>query len=413
VVPALPPRRRVGFAAAFAALASVSISLLLHLREVRYYPLLVLVMGALLGLHVRRLLLPSDRFAARAIAGGALSFLLFQVFHLAWFAATALLVADVVHTVWREEARAGRTRRLVRELAPHAIGALLVLPWIVFLETFQVARGFAAHVGVSVAGYLGNAGFVLAHFARHELLVPAAVCRAAVAWRRRGAHEPAPAPCRVSARLLAFCAGYAALGCANPLVYERYFVVLSPLVTLAFLLDAHALVEGARQPRRMRLALAGLVALALVPRAGTLAGRLAELREPVRGPIDFAVAHLLERYPDPAALVIATNYEAHPLMYYLGSHVIVGLSGNNLARERDLIPDVVIPRRAWPRTLPQVRRYLARGSYREESLPVADTRYNNIPAVSASQATPDPHRFTTPEAGPADPARLRVYHRIP
>jgi hypothetical protein len=412
VLPAVPRGRRIGFAAAFAALASVSISLLLHLREVRYYPLLVLVMGALLGLHVRRLLWPRDRIAGHAIATGALSFLLFQVFHVAWFAATALLAADSAYAVWRAEARDGRARKLARELAPHLVGALLVLPWIVFLETFQVARGFAAHVGVSVAGWLGNAGFVLAHFARHELLVPALACRAAVAWQRRGAGGAAPASSRVSARLLGFCAGYAALGCINPLVYERYFVVLSPLVTLACLLDAHALVDAARRPRRTAVALAALVAIALAPRAATVWGRVTELRSPVRGPVDFAVAHLRERYPDPAALVIATNYEAHPLMYYLGSRVIVGLSGNDLARERGLVPDVVIPRRAWPRTLPQLRRYLSRGSYREELLPVEDTRYNNIPSVSASKATPDPHRFATPAAGPADPARLRMYHRI-
>ena len=411
VLPAVAPRRRVGFAAAFAALCSVSISLLLHLREVRYYPLLVLVLGALLALHLRRRLASPERWRLHAVAAGSLSLLLFQVFHLAWFAATALLVADAAHGVWRAPAGGGdRARRLARELLPHAIGALLALPWIVFLETFQVARGFAEHVGVSVAGYLANAGSVLAHFARHELLLPAAGCRAAVAWRRRSA-AAAPTPAgRVSARLLGFAAGYAVIGCVNPLVYERYFVVLSPLVTLAFLLDAHALVEAARRPRRGALALAVLVAAALLPRATAVAGRLAELREPVRGPLDFAVAHLRERYPDPSTLVIATNYEAHPLMYYLGSHVIVGLSGNNLARERDLVPDVVIPRRSWPRTLPQLRRYLARARYREEPLPVADTRYNNIPALSASPATPDPHFFRTPAAGPADPERLRVYH---
>jgi hypothetical protein len=411
VLPALAPRRRLPFAAAYVALCSVSISLLLHLREVRYYPLLVLVLGALLALHLRRVLLTSERFAGYAIAGGTLSFLLFQVFHLAWFAATALLAADTAFAAWR--AGGDRVRRLARELAPHVVGAVLVLPWIAFLEILQVARAFAVHVGVSPSGYLANVGFVAGHFARHELLVPALVLRAAVAWRRRATETAPPAASRVSARLLGLCAGYAAIACVNPLVYERYFVVLSPLVTLACLLDAHTLIDTARAPRRTAIALAALLAVALVPRAGSVWGRLAELRHPVRGPVDFAVAHLRERYPDPAALVIATNYEAHPLMYYLGSRVIVGVSGHDLARERDLRPDVVIPRRAWPRTLPPLRRYLARGEYREEWLPVVDTRYNQIPAVSAARATPDPHWYATPVAGPADPTRLRVYHRVP
>jgi hypothetical protein len=411
VLPAVARPRRVAFSAAFIGLCSVSISLLLHLREVRYYPLLVLVLGAMLGLHLRRMLAPSDRFVGYAVAQATLSFLLFQVFHVAWFAATALLALDAATRVLRAGADA-RARRIIRELLPHGLAALAVLPWLVFLETFAVARGFSTHVGISAGGYASNLLQLLVHFARYELLVPALACSAAVAWRRRTRADFDPGPSRrVSVRLAAFCLGYAAIGCVNPLVYERYFIVLGPLVTLVFLLDAFALVEAARQKGRVALALALLVAAALVPRAEAIGGRLTELREPVRGPLDFAIPHLRERYRDTASLVIATNYEAHPLMYYLGSRVVVGLSGNNLVAERELIPDVVIPRRAWPRNLPELRRFLARADYRETSLPVQDTHFNNVPALSASPAIPDPHRFRTPAAREGA-ARLRVFHLV-
>ncbi len=402
---AIGRRDRLPFAAAFVALCSVSVSLLLHLREVRYYPLLVLVLGAVLALHLRRLLAPSDRFRGYALAQGASCFLLF---HVAWLAATSLLVLDAAHRAWRRAA-GRRARWLARELAPHALAALALLPWILFLEIFEVARGFAAHVGVSLAGYAANLGQVFGHFARHELLVPALVCSIALALTRGRASGTVPAR-RVSLRLAAFCLGYAAIGCLNPLVYERYFVVLGPLVTLIFLLDAFLLVDRARGSRAVPLAIVLLLAAALVPRAGAIRGRLAELREPVRGPLDFAIAHLRERYADTAPLVIATNYEAHPLMYYLGSHVVVGLSANNIMVERALVPDVVIPRRAWPRNLPELQRFLARGEYRMTALPVLDTHYNNISALSRSASTPDPHRFVTPTAGGA--GRLRVFHRV-
>ena len=149
---------------------------------------------------------------------------------------------------------------------------------------------------------------------------------------------------------------------------------------------------------------------ALLPRAASLRGRIAELREPVRGPVDFAVEHLRQRYPDPERLVIATNYEAHPLMFHLRSRVIVGLAGNNLLEERKLSPDVVIPRGRWPRRLPELERFLARGQWEEVVLPVLDVHYNQIPSLSPSPTTPEPHRFATPRSD--DPARgLRVYHR--
>jgi hypothetical protein len=127
--------------------------------------------------------------------------------------------------------------------------------------------------------------------------------------------------------------------------------------------------------------------------------------------VDFLVEHLRDRYEDPAALIIATNYEAHPLMFHLGSRVIVGLSGNNLREERTLSPDVVVPRRHWPRMLRELARFRARGEWEEVALPVRDVLYNRIPSLTASASTPDPHRFSTPRPEPGE-AGLRVYHRV-
>ncbi|MEE9607451.1 MAG: hypothetical protein V3U03_06885, partial [Myxococcota bacterium] len=238
---------------------------------------------------------------------------------------------------------------------------------------------------------------------------------------RRGLPGRSGAERRVPAFLALFASGYAAVACASPLVYERYFVVLSPLVTAIFLLDAFALtrIAAARAPlsrwRRPRLAVAwALVAIALAslaPRASDLRGRLAEIARPYRGPLDYAIEQIVAEYARPEDLVIATNYGAHAYMYYLGSHVIVGLSLNNIRHDRELVPDVVIPRRRWPRGLGELKRFLDRAEYRKETLPVRDIHFNNIPALSRSRTTPDRHRFRTPaSAGPDD--GLEVYLRV-
>ena len=411
VWPLLPARRRLAFAAAFFAIGTVSISLLLHLREVRYYPLLVAALGVGAALHVRHAF-AGLRGARYGVFQALASVAIFHVFHVAWFAFTGLVVLDALSTAWRSRARDGAARDLVRTLAPHLVGALAVVPALVFFETFQIARGFAGHVGTSLPGYGSNLARLLQHLVTHELLVAALVARAGVAlWLR---HEP-PGPLRaVAARGLGFCAGYAAVACVNPLIYERYFVVLSPVLTLVFLLDAVVCLERAAPSRRpvLALALVGLVLVAMGPRLDAVRGRWQEIREPVQGPIDFVVRHLRERYRDPAKLVIATNYEAHPLMYYLGSHVIVGLSRNNIRAERALVPDVIVPRRRWPGGIPEIRRFLAKAEYEAYALPVLDVHYNNTPSLSASAAVPDPHRFESPVAGIADPGRLRVHHRV-
>jgi hypothetical protein len=164
-------------------------------------------------------------------------------------------------------------------------------------------------------------------------------------------------------------------------------------------------------PARARLSAGAVVAaIALVVAASSgarveaLRGRVAEISTPVRGPLDFAIERIRERTPDPSELVIATNYANHPFMYYLGSHVIVGTNLNNIVAERRLRPDVVVPRRRWPRGRSELQGFLARGGYRREQLPVRDLHFNSIPALTRSSSIPDVHRFETAEPTERAPA---------
>jgi hypothetical protein len=87
--------------------------------------------------------------------------------------------------------------------------------------------------------------------------------------------------------------------------------------------------------------------------------------------------------------VIATRYESFPLMAYLESHVIVGLSRANLARDRTLRPDVVIPRKTWS----QHRRlagFLREGDFRASRIPVMERPTTRFPNSAAGR------RFRSP-----------------
>lgn len=401
--------RRVRFAALFFALAAVSISLLLHLREARYYALLVLLGGAIARVHLRRSVYGTLTARRYTLELAALLFLLFHTFFAAWFSFTALLAAERAAAVWRRRAEAV-------DLAPFAVSAVLVAPCLVFFETFHVAAVFARDLGLGPGAWAQNVLEVGRHLLRHEMLLPALVCRAAVAWSGCGG-EPER---RVAARLLGFAAGYVLLGATNPLALERYFVVLSPLLLCAFLLDAFALVAGlpARWPRlaRRRAGAALAAALALgtlalrLPSVAEVRGHLLELRTPVQGPLDFAIPHLLASTPRPRELVVATNYEEQAFMYYLGARTIVGTSLNNLLADRELVPDVVVPRRRWPRSLRELAPFLRRGEWEELRFPVRDVHFNQVPALSRSRFVPDPHRFETPATDDPE-AQLVIYWR--
>jgi hypothetical protein len=397
------------FAAAYLLLGAVSISLLLHLREVRYYALVVLLSGAVARLHLGYTVYGGIGFRRYAVGLTLLLFLLFNSFFQAFFSFAALLGLDRLLAIRRGEAR-------WRDLVPLAAAGLAVAPLLVFYETFSTAAAFAEGLSFRFGDYLANLAAIGVHYLRHEFLAPALVCRAAVVATGAGSPEGR----RVAARLSGFAVGYLALGCLNPLALERYFVVLSPLVTGVFLLDAFALVRslpdraGPARRRAARLAtLAGLVALTLVTRGpllGDLRGRIAEITTPYRGPLDFVIPYLRDLHSDPSALVVATNYEELSFMYYLGSHTIVGLTLNNLARDHQLEPDVVVPRRRWPRSVRELAPFLRSGEWEEQRFPVRDLHHNNLPALSRSRFLPEPHLYRS--ATTDDPeAQLRIYRR--
>jgi len=413
VRPALPPRQRSLFSALFLTCACLSISLLLHLREARYYPLVVLLVGAIVYVHLRFAVFRTLGTRGYTTAISVLLFLLFNTFFAAFFSVLAVLALE----------RARHGARALLPLLPALIG---VAPLLVWFETFPIASAISRELSLGPRGLLENVAIVGAHLLRREFLLPALACRAALiavdAAARR--HGPAPEPDALRATsgfLWLLAAGYALLGCANPLPLERYFVVLSPLLTLVFLLDAFALVGAisrsvapARQARAARGTVAALLVIASAARfsaAAELAAQVAALATPYRGPIDEIVTWVRERYPDPERLVIATNYEELALMYYLESHVIVGLTLNNLAADRRLTPDLVIPRRHWRSSLPEAVAFLRRGRWERFALPVVDLHYNNNPALSRSRFLPDPHRFRT--AVPArDDEALTIYRRV-
>jgi hypothetical protein len=401
------PARAWRFVAAFALLATLSVSLVLHLREARYYALVVLLGGALCREHLRYAVFRFSSFARWATASVLLLFALFHVFFQAFFAIAVLLGAERLLALWQR-------RATWRDLLPVAAAAALVAPFVAWFEIPANAAEFSRSFDFGPMDYLANLRGLGEHWLRHEFLAPALAARALAGWLRAGSRESR----KLAAGLLLFSAGYAAVGCLNPLALERYFIVCSPAITGAFLLDAFALVEAAR--RRLPdarwaggAAASGIAVLTLllrVPGLPAVEGRLAELAQPAWGPLDYAIPYLAERYEHPDELVIATNYEEYAFMYYLDSHVIVGLSLNNLRRERELAPDVVIPRRRWPRSLRELGPFLRAADWEEVRLPVADVHHNNVPALSASRFVPAPHRFETPKTDAPD-EQLVLYLR--
>lgn len=401
--------RGLAFAAVYALLLAGSVLLLLHLREARHYALTTFGTGVFAFALLRRHAQEGLGYVAYAALLAVALLWLFHSFHPAALALGASGALWLVMRAWRRDASAGaRVAWLAREGAPFALAALATAPLLGFFDFFAQTQGWVERYG-EPSRWLRNAGFVAWTLLRHEWLLPALLLRVAVealAWRGAGRDDRDFAARLACARFLWLAVLVYALAMTGiPFLFERYFVVLGPLLALSLVLDLASTLELAhaatnvRTLARVALALgAAACAGVAIARAPELAGRVAEIRTPYRGPLDYVIPYLAERYPDPASLVIATNYEEPAFMFYLGSRVLVGFYAPDLAQDLTQVPDVIVPR-PWPDHMEDLRQLAARARYAPHAFPVGNLRWNNTPSLSARVGAKTGHLFHDPEIG--------------
>ena len=413
-------------AAGFGGLLCLSTSLVLHLREVRYYAPALALLAAIVWLQFRR---PPGRGKGgfgRALLMGSALLLLFNFFHPAALAAGIWIGIEWV--LWARgssgslRAQLSQARSLwislvVCGILALGIGVAFGIPTLsrIFSERWDFGPSLYGANLVSLVGYL----------LRYEFLGPLLLAEAALLWMRwRWGAVPEDARLlHARGSLWRLSIIYALVGAGNPVFFERYFVPLGPLLVLLVLLDLENLWRGIARTRVSSPSLAPVRAFAgicvvvlaglLWLRADELKGRVEEIRHPVEGPVDVAIEFIRDRYDDPSTLLIATNYEAEPYMYYLGSRVVGRFHAGTPeadAAEAALEPDLVIPRSAQPRSLQGVRRYLLARGFERHELAVADVAYNNIPELAAGRLLSTTHRFRTPRPGRDGPP-LAIYTR--
>lgn len=412
LAPVLPARWRVAFAALFFGLSCFSVSLILHLREARYYSLLVLLSSAVWLVYQRRFGQGSLSRRAYAIWLPVLLFLIFNTFYPAYFALAAGLGLDRAFVWLRASGSASsRLRGLTRDLVPFLLSFVAVLPLLWFFDTVRIAGEFSRNLcevseafcfGPSL--YFSNLREIVTFLLLHELLGPLLVVQLGLlALIRFGgmSESPGAEPLRVVVRALGISLiVYILVLARNPAIFERYFTLLGPWITVTFLFDCIRLFfargpgqGGGRLRASVGLLVAGAMAVSLIGRWSLVSERWYEIWHRYRGPLDVVIPFVAETYGQTESLVIATNYESTPLMYYLGSRVIVQWNPTNLEAESQLRPDVVIARQWYERS--ELDRFVRDYHYESAEFEVRDFYYNNIPelfAMGTMRALPM-HRF--------------------
>ncbi len=412
-------RSRLAFAAAYWLLAAYSVSLILHLREARYYGLIVFLSCALLVVflrHQQRGRLSTRRYWVLATG---LLFLIFNTLYPVYAVFCAALGLSLAGNALRGTGPGReRLRQLLRGALPLLASLVLTLPLLAFFDFLEQTQGWIENWGASLASYAANLRSVFLILARYEFLVPALALRLVVALGSDRADDAAAGlRRRIASFLLLFCVCYVLLVSIAPFIWERYFIALTPAITTLLLLDTWTFAGRLRAAPRLRgnaaagILVAACFAVNVGMRIPELRGRLYEITHRYQGPLDYIVPYLRERHPDPSALVIATNYEDPVYMYYLGSRVTVGFYGANLDEDLGVQPDVIVIR-PWDQQRRALELLKGRARYQTRVFPIRSSRANNVPGLSPRSAGRGmTHRFATEHALAGD--RVTLYERVP
>ena len=392
--------RVIAWMAALSLMASVPF--LLHVRQARYYSLVIIATIWILyfGLSV----IERSRFAAVGLVI-ALTVLLQSTS----FVSAAVLAGLAAGTLAMRAGLGG----LLRLAAAVAVALLINLP---LLMTGGFGHRIAMMIGVPTPA--GIASRLTAFLIESELhAFPAVLFGVALAIghvlsRRAPVGDSTPAENRVTRFLLVFTVAYLLVVACGPFGFFRYLLGLLPVFAL---LQGRLLVWLWVRQRVLALAVA---LLAVVPdRSELLDGSLAaplgryvrEITHDVDGPIKGLVRHL-KLHARPGDRVFIT-YGDLPLRFYTNLDIRGGQACEDLSRWPE--PDWVVVRyffrfRAagprWTEDEAWTKRYLAAlpsQHYRRVELDVADTIWDNIPDPALHAWDPAAYRM-----------RLTVYEKV-
>lgn len=384
--------------AAFLALELLSVPLVLHLREARYYSVLILLQSGFIGLCLDFLLWRRLAPTSRRVWLTVLFFVTYQMnflFCLIFYAVWVMVVCGNALPVGRPKATVGAVlRQHLPELLPVAVSLVLILPFELLLyRTYRTSANLAAMWRFTLPQYLASTGNNLAYFLTYEWLGLGLFFKIAF-WDRclrgRESQTDHGAFCRASLLFNGYFLVALLAISRNPKMYLRYLVPLQPVVILLIVVEGYWVLRwlftSAEARRLTRWAVLGAVGLGALFHGGQqwpwIRGHVYELRHRYVGPLDCVIPYLKETIKKQGPLLIATNYESTSYIYYLNARVLIGYIPLQLEQDLKLTPDAMVFRRQWQSaSITHFESYLAKAPYGMIRFAVRDAPVNQIPEL--------------------------------
>lgn len=375
----------------------ISVSLILHLREVRYYSPALFLNSSILCIYLWNKFRKPFNKVVYVIILSILLWLLFNMFSPLYFIVVLTIGLSECYRVYMKYRARQNVKDALMPSMPAAIGIVIslagVFPLVLYFRTFQMKMVLDEFYHFNSGLYGMHLAHELRYFWRLDLLLPALAMRIWTGFNYKAVVQSKSKIWRISNFLsLLFAISFFASPNIDSPMFTRYIIYMQPVLAVIAIFDFIYLLNlysagkiNFRNPYFVRLAVvfAALFGFTLAENAPYIKGHVFEMTHQYKGPLDYAIPYIKSAYPKPENLIIATNYEETSFMYYLKSKVIVGFVGNNLPEDTLFKPDIISYRQSLGSFFDKVfNGYLSKAEYRKISFPGKDIPLNNIPELN-------------------------------
>ncbi|OGM09095.1 hypothetical protein A2159_01375 [Candidatus Woesebacteria bacterium RBG_13_34_9] len=386
-----------------------SISLILHIREVRSYSLSVFLSSlSILFFYIYNLKRKINSLWYFLLLLLTL-FLLGNTFPPAYLGMTVSFVTYILLKNFNSDLSEFVKNILKKEtliaLSPIVLSVFLYLPIIIFFETSKAAQAAFLSMNYNLSVYKSYLLRIIVFLAKYHLLYIAIYLKIIRYFQSKGNKKQVQENQLKEYDKLSFLLTLILIVNLftipmTPFLFERYFVFLQPLLSMIVVVDlfgVYEFIKGNNQSDQGNNVLAIhfyiiflLFILTQITNFDNLKGHIYELTHKYEGPMDKVIFYIKDKYPHPENISIFTPIEQTELIYYLNSKVLCDDSINCYKDP----PDIFIPRNylsskdLWKR----YDNYIKEARYSKITLDIRDYPVNNIPEFSLTLR----HLYKTP-----------------
>lgn len=394
-------RNKILFLMLYIFFELLSIPLALNIREVRYYSLAILLSSCMFICYFKYHIFKNKSYISYLFWTIFIFLLIFNTFYPLFFIFFGTLFMDLMIKLIKERNR--NFKEIIKLILPLLLSLIFVSPFLLFYKTIPIANEMSKLWNSNLIDYLNNINFVLNFFSKYDFLLFALVLKGIIIFISKHykiifKNQSFWQTSQISNLIILFIVIYIFVISKIPFIFERYFITLQSLLSIIIVIDLIKIIQLFSKKiihkQIMYICWTLIIVIftnSLFSRFDLLKGHIYELFHQYKGPIDYLVFYLKEKYQDSERLIIATNYEEPSLMYYLGSKVTIGFLGNSLDEDLKIQPDIIIIRKGWFDNQKPLLSLLGETSYKKITFRILDYPVNNIPEFTFRA----PHLFKT------------------